>query len=264
MKITMLKYSLYKNEFYFVSCSIWNWEEGVRMNYIVNNNPKVSRITSMGFLNAHDLTLLLTGTGKNQNYPLHRGVTFFLCWDTCKWMRTNWRGRLENHLASFARQFQFNTESTKVVSQITRLKLYFKNGVGKLKLWERLQRPWLDLSYCSFSTATVTWTSFYICPPLKIFAICLNFIHCFGVVEFFFFFVLIFSFYVWFLFFFFIFFPPPLFSDDGSVRVWRNLEGENYSDKSLEIVTAWQALSGMLPSTRGMGKELLDTVIRGT
>ena len=36
------------------------------MNYIVNNNPKVNRITSMGFLNAHDLTLLLTGTGKNQ------------------------------------------------------------------------------------------------------------------------------------------------------------------------------------------------------
>ena len=104
-------------------------------------------------------------------------------------MRTNWRGRLENHLASFARQFQFNTESTKVVSQITRLKLYFKNGVGKLKLWERLQRPWLDLSYCSFSTATVTWTSFYVCPPLKIFAICLNFIHCFGVVDFCFFFL---------------------------------------------------------------------------
>lgn len=59
-----LKYLL----FYFLSCSVWNWEEGVRMNYIVNNNPKVSRITSMGFLNAHDLTLLLTGTGKNQTY----------------------------------------------------------------------------------------------------------------------------------------------------------------------------------------------------
>ena len=42
------------------------------------------------------------------------------------------------------------------------------------------------------------------------------------------------------------------FSDDGSVRVWRNIEGDNYSDKSLEMVTAWQALSGMLPSTRGM------------
>lgn len=34
--------------------------------------------------------------------------------------------------------------------------------------------------------------------------------------------------------------------------MWRNLEGENYSEKSLEMVTAWQALSGMLPSTRGM------------
>ena len=48
------------------------------------------------------------------------------------------------------------------------------------------------------------------------------------------------------------FVSPLLFSDDGSVRVWRNLEGETYSDKSLEMVTAWQALSGMLPSTRGM------------
>lgn len=87
--------------------SIWNWEEGVKMNYIVNNNPKVSRITSMQFLNAHDLTLLLTGT------------------------------------------------------------------------------------------------------------------------------------------------------DDGSVRVWGNIEGENYGQKSLEMVTAWQALSGMLPSTRGSGSGLV-------
>lgn len=87
--------------------SIWNWAEGVKINYIPNNNPKVSRITSMQFLNAHDLTLLLTGT------------------------------------------------------------------------------------------------------------------------------------------------------DDGSVRVWGNIEGENYGDKSLEMVTAWQALSGMLPSTRGSGSGLV-------
>lgn len=46
------------------------------MNYIVNNNPKVSRITSMGFLNAHDLTLLLTGTGKNQTYSPHPSVEY--------------------------------------------------------------------------------------------------------------------------------------------------------------------------------------------
>ena len=37
----------------------------MRINYISNNNPKISRITSMDFLNAHDLTLLLTGTGKD-------------------------------------------------------------------------------------------------------------------------------------------------------------------------------------------------------
>ena len=36
-----------------------------------------------------------------------------------------------------------------------------------------------------------------------------------------------------------------LFPDDGSVRVWRNY------DQRPELVTAWQALSGMLPSTRG-------------
>lgn len=50
---------------FLVICSIWNWAEGVKINYIPNNNPKVSRITSMQFLNAHDLTLLLTGTGKD-------------------------------------------------------------------------------------------------------------------------------------------------------------------------------------------------------
>ena len=68
------------------------------------------------------------------------------------------------------------------------------------------------------------------------------------------------------------FVSPLLFSDDGSVRVWRNLEGETYSDKSLEMVTAWQALSGMLPSTRGTHeprfeletKSLLDGVMRET
>lgn len=51
------------------------------------------------------------------------------------------------------------------------------------------------------------------------------------------------------------------FSDDGSVRVWRNLEGENYSEKSLEMVTAWQALSGMLPSTRGMHESQLENEV---
>lgn len=59
------------------------------MNYIVNNNPKVSRITSMGFLNAHDLTLLLTGTGKNQTYSPYPFVEYMKT-------HTTQQGRLEN------------------------------------------------------------------------------------------------------------------------------------------------------------------------
>ena len=37
--------------------------------------------------------------------------------------------------------------------------------------------------------------------------------------------------------------------DDGAVRVWRNYVG--IEEDKLELVTAWQALSGMIPSTRG-------------
>lgn len=36
------------------------------------------------------------------------------------------------------------------------------------------------------------------------------------------------------------------FIDDGGVRVWRN-----YTEREPELVTAWQALSSLLPSTRG-------------
>lgn len=35
-------------------------------------------------------------------------------------------------------------------------------------------------------------------------------------------------------------------SDDGAVRIWRN-----YTEGDPELVTAWQALSSLLPSTRG-------------
>ncbi|KXJ28610.1 Regulatory-associated protein of mTOR [Exaiptasia diaphana] len=44
-------------------------------------------------------------------------------------------------------------------------------------------------------------------------------------------------------------------ADDGSVRLYRNYSGED--DKKVEMVTAWQALSGMLPSTRGSGSGLV-------
>ena len=39
--------------------------------------------------------------------------------------------------------------------------------------------------------------------------------------------------------------------DDGSVRVWRDYDRGKLTSGKLELVTAWQALSGMLPSTRG-------------
>ena len=44
-------------------------------------------------------------------------------------------------------------------------------------------------------------------------------------------------------------------SDDGSVRVWRGYDRDRFNGNKLELVTAWQALSGMLPSTRGKIKK---------
>ncbi|XP_065066347.1 regulatory-associated protein of mTOR-like [Rhopilema esculentum] len=46
-------------------------------------------------------------------------------------------------------------------------------------------------------------------------------------------------------------------SDDGAIRVWRNYVGNEGS--RLELVTAWQALSGMIPSTRGAGAGLVTS-----
>ena len=43
--------------------SIWNFEEGSKLNHFNNGNPKTSRITSLDILNEHDLSLLLTGSG---------------------------------------------------------------------------------------------------------------------------------------------------------------------------------------------------------
>ncbi|XP_071815163.1 regulatory-associated protein of mTOR-like isoform X2 [Apostichopus japonicus] len=39
----------------------WNWENGEKLNYFTNSNGKGSRITSLGFMNSHDITLLYTG-----------------------------------------------------------------------------------------------------------------------------------------------------------------------------------------------------------
>lgn len=40
---------------------------------------------------------------------------------------------------------------------------------------------------------------------------------------------------------------PPLFPDDGALRIWKNFADQ----KNPEMVTAWQGLSDMLPTTRG-------------
>ena len=45
-----------------VSYSIWNFENGSRLNHFENGNPKATRITAMELLNSHDLPLLLTGS----------------------------------------------------------------------------------------------------------------------------------------------------------------------------------------------------------
>jgi len=42
--------------------SIWNYEAGSKLNHFNNGNPKTTRITSMDFLNSHDISLLLTAS----------------------------------------------------------------------------------------------------------------------------------------------------------------------------------------------------------
>ncbi|CAH1793910.1 unnamed protein product [Owenia fusiformis] len=42
--------------------SIWEWEQGTRLNYFYNKNPKHTRITSMEYINCSDTPYLLTGT----------------------------------------------------------------------------------------------------------------------------------------------------------------------------------------------------------
>ncbi|XP_071105465.1 regulatory-associated protein of mTOR-like isoform X1 [Haliotis cracherodii] len=42
--------------------SIWNWEQGTRLSYIINDNPKSTRITAMDYINAHDKALLMCGS----------------------------------------------------------------------------------------------------------------------------------------------------------------------------------------------------------
>ena len=57
-------YLPYNKRCAFFTHSVWNWENGEKMNYFHNQNPKNSRITSMDFLNSHDVTLVMTGSGE--------------------------------------------------------------------------------------------------------------------------------------------------------------------------------------------------------
>ena len=45
-------------------CSFWDWVQGVKIGYIFNENSKSTRITSMDFINPHDDTLLMCGSGE--------------------------------------------------------------------------------------------------------------------------------------------------------------------------------------------------------
>lgn len=44
--------------------SFWDWEQGTKINYIYNENLKNTKISAMDFINPHDESLLLCGTGE--------------------------------------------------------------------------------------------------------------------------------------------------------------------------------------------------------
>lgn len=57
---------------------IWDWGNGVKQSYCYNRASKSSRITSMDFVNGHDVSLLLVGSDDGTvrlwgNYTLSRG-----------------------------------------------------------------------------------------------------------------------------------------------------------------------------------------------
>jgi regulatory associated protein of mTOR len=43
--------------------SVWNWEEGVKINHFSNCNPPMARITSMSLINEHDIAMICAGSG---------------------------------------------------------------------------------------------------------------------------------------------------------------------------------------------------------
>lgn len=49
----------------YLCFSCWDWEQGTKINYIYNENLKNTKISAMNFINPHDESLLLCGTGKS-------------------------------------------------------------------------------------------------------------------------------------------------------------------------------------------------------
>lgn len=41
---------------------VWDWEQSVKLNYFSNRNPRLTRITYTEFINAHDRSLLISGS----------------------------------------------------------------------------------------------------------------------------------------------------------------------------------------------------------
>ncbi|XP_071961463.1 regulatory-associated protein of mTOR-like isoform X2 [Antedon mediterranea] len=78
---------------------IWNWEQGGKMNYFTNQNPRNTKITSMNFMNAHDLPLLLTGSDdgcvriwRDYTSPMGDGLELVTAWQALSEMLPSSRG----------------------------------------------------------------------------------------------------------------------------------------------------------------------------
>ncbi|XP_070581195.1 regulatory-associated protein of mTOR-like isoform X2 [Ptychodera flava] len=79
--------------------STWNWEQGARLNYFYNGNVKPNKITSMDFMNSHDMSLLLTGSDDGavriwRNYSGENGkpVELVTAWQALTDMLPSTRG----------------------------------------------------------------------------------------------------------------------------------------------------------------------------
>ncbi|XP_033100643.1 regulatory-associated protein of mTOR-like [Anneissia japonica] len=78
---------------------IWNWEQGGKINYFSNQNPRSTKITSMDFMNAHDLPLLFTGSDdgcvriwREYTSPAGSGLELVTAWQALSEMLPSSRG----------------------------------------------------------------------------------------------------------------------------------------------------------------------------